>query len=242
MGMVVAACPKESVGCHIHAMSPRCAAFCRPSREAVRFSSAPVSTWSRPSGLNDSIRRDTTMSIKQQAMIPANPAQVYAVLADAAALSALSGMPGAPGRSAGEEFSAFDGHVTGRQIEFVPGERIVQAWRFPVWAPGTYSIVRLRSCPRPAARAWSSTSTASRKTGTTTSTPIGRPSTSRRSRTIFRSRLSAETVATRAARRARGLSPAGANIRAEGDERMTADEALLDRARSGDADAFDGAD
>jgi activator of HSP90 ATPase len=82
------------------------------------------------------------MSIKQQTMIPADPAQVYAVLADATALSALSGMPGVPGRSAGEEFSAFDGHVTGRQIELVPGERIVQAWRFAVWAPGTYSIVR----------------------------------------------------------------------------------------------------
>ena len=72
------------------------------------------------------------MSIQQQTMIPASPAKVYAVLADAAALSALSGMPGVPGRSAGEEFSAFDGHVTGRQIELVPGERIVQAWRFPV--------------------------------------------------------------------------------------------------------------
>ncbi len=82
------------------------------------------------------------MSIKQQAMIPADPPQVYAVLADAEALSALSGMPGAAGRSAGEEFSAFDGHVTGRQIELVPGERIVQAWRFPQWEPGTYSIVR----------------------------------------------------------------------------------------------------
>jgi hypothetical protein len=35
-------------------------------------------------------------------------------------------MPGMAGRSAGEEFSAFDGHVTGRQIELVPGERIVQ--------------------------------------------------------------------------------------------------------------------
>ncbi len=87
------------------------------------------------------------MSIKQQAMIPASPARVYEVLADAAALSALSGMPGLPGRSAGEEFSAFDGHVTGRQIELVPGERIVQAWRFPVWEPGTYSIVRFTLVP-----------------------------------------------------------------------------------------------
>jgi len=82
------------------------------------------------------------MSITQQALIAADPARVYAVLADAEALSALSGMGGVPGRSAGEEFSAFDGHVLGRQVELVPGERIVQAWRFPVWPPGTYSVVR----------------------------------------------------------------------------------------------------
>ncbi len=85
------------------------------------------------------------MSIQQQAMIDADPAQVYAVLADAGALSALSGMSGVAGRSAGEEFSAFDGHVTGRQIELVPGEPIVQTWRFPVWESGTCSIVRCSS-------------------------------------------------------------------------------------------------
>ncbi len=82
------------------------------------------------------------MSIHQQAAIAADPAQVYELLADAEALSALSGMSGQAGRSAGEEFAAFDGHVTGRQIELVPGRRVVQAWRFPVWDDGRYSIVR----------------------------------------------------------------------------------------------------
>jgi uncharacterized protein YndB with AHSA1/START domain len=81
------------------------------------------------------------MSIHQQAMIPASPEQVYAVLADADALSGLSGLSGKAGRSAGEEFSAFDGNVTGRQIELVPGTRIVQAWRFPRFQEGVYTIV-----------------------------------------------------------------------------------------------------
>ena len=82
------------------------------------------------------------MSIHQLATIPASPAQVYAVLADPGALSALSGMSGEAGRSEGEEFSAFDGNVTGRQIDLVPDQRVVQAWRFPSWEPGRYSIVR----------------------------------------------------------------------------------------------------
>jgi activator of HSP90 ATPase len=81
------------------------------------------------------------MSIHQQAMIPASPEQVYAMLADADALSGLSGLSGKAGRSAGEEFSAFDGNVTGRQIEMVPGTRIVQAWRFPRFQEGVYTIV-----------------------------------------------------------------------------------------------------
>jgi uncharacterized protein YndB with AHSA1/START domain len=48
---------------------------------------------------------------------------------------------------AGSEFSIFDGRIEGRQVEVVPGERVVQAWRFgeahpDVWEPGVYSIVR----------------------------------------------------------------------------------------------------
>ena len=82
------------------------------------------------------------MSIHQQVTIPAGRREIYAILADAAALSALCGMGGTAGRTEGAEFTAFNGHVTGRQVELVPGRRIVQAWRFPAWAPGTYTIVR----------------------------------------------------------------------------------------------------
>src|SRR5215467_11262216 len=119
------------------------------------------------------------MSIHQQAVIPASPDQVYTVLADAEALSALSGMSGRAGRAEGAEFSVFDGHVTGRQIELVPGQRIVQAWRFPAWGPGRYSVVRVSM----AVPGWSSVSTASRRVktpwaaippGTITWRPTGR--------------------------------------------------------------------
>jgi uncharacterized protein YndB with AHSA1/START domain len=82
------------------------------------------------------------MSIHHQVEVPATPAEVYELLADAAALSALSRMSGTAGCAAGEEFSAFDGHVTGRQVELIPGAMLVQAWRFPVWEPGMYTIVR----------------------------------------------------------------------------------------------------
>jgi activator of HSP90 ATPase len=87
------------------------------------------------------------MSIHREATIPAAPGDVYDVLADAAALSALSGMTGVAGRQDGAPFVAFDQHVEGRQLELVPGERVVQAWRFPVWEPGVYSVVRFTLLP-----------------------------------------------------------------------------------------------
>jgi activator of HSP90 ATPase len=42
----------------------------------------------------------------------------------------------------GSAFALFGGYIVGRQIELVPNELIVQAWRVLNWAPGTYSIAR----------------------------------------------------------------------------------------------------
>ena len=58
-----------------------------------------------------------------------------------------SGMAKAPNppeisREAGGAFSLFGGYVTGRHIELVANERIVQAWRAGAWEAGVYSIAR----------------------------------------------------------------------------------------------------
>jgi activator of HSP90 ATPase len=42
----------------------------------------------------------------------------------------------------GGAFTLFGGHIVGRQLELVPNERIVQAWRVVDWEPGWYSIAR----------------------------------------------------------------------------------------------------
>ena len=88
------------------------------------------------------------MSIHQEALIDATPLEVYAYLTDGEAFAAATGMAARLEDRAGSAFSLFDGRVEGRQIELVPGERVVQAWRFgeahpDVWAPGVYSIVRV---------------------------------------------------------------------------------------------------
>jgi activator of HSP90 ATPase len=43
---------------------------------------------------------------------------------------------------AGAAFSLFGGYIVGRQVELVPNELIVQAWRTLSWPRGIYSIAR----------------------------------------------------------------------------------------------------
>jgi len=96
----------------------------------------------------DDISR-TAAAIHQEIPIAATAPRVYDALTDAAQftkVTAFSTVPNAPpariGRAVGEEFSLFGGHIIGRHLELVPGQRIVQAWRVANWAPGLYSIAK----------------------------------------------------------------------------------------------------
>ncbi|HVO53304.1 MAG TPA: SRPBCC domain-containing protein [Solirubrobacterales bacterium] len=96
------------------------------------------------------------MSIHQEAIIEAAPEEVYAVLTDGEKFAAATGMPANVGDREGEAFTLFGGRVEGRQVELVPGERVVQAWRFggehpDEWPAGIYSIVRFTLDPAQAA-------------------------------------------------------------------------------------------
>lgn len=94
-------------------------------------------------------------AIHQEVVFKASRKRVYEALTDAkqfnkvVMLSAAVQTGMAPGgkpvevsSEAGGAFSAFGGHITGRQIELVRDERIVQAWRAGGWEPGQYSIAR----------------------------------------------------------------------------------------------------
>ena len=87
------------------------------------------------------------MPIHQEGIITAAPAEVYDVLTDGDKFAAATGQPARLGDREGEEFTLFSGRVEGRQIELVPAERVVQAWRFggnhpDTWDSGVYSVVR----------------------------------------------------------------------------------------------------
>ena len=87
------------------------------------------------------------MTIHQEATFAVPPQRVYELLTNGAKFGEVTGKPGKGGGSAGAMFSLFDEWLEGRQIELVPGERVVQAWRFRDWAPGVYSIVRFTLTP-----------------------------------------------------------------------------------------------
>lgn len=81
------------------------------------------------------------MAIHQEVIFAGSPQRVYETLTDAKRFSALSG--GAPAEisaEAGGSFSLFGGMIEGRQIELVPGRRVVQAWRAKNWPEGVYSV------------------------------------------------------------------------------------------------------
>lgn len=62
-------------------------------------------------------------------IIPATPQQIYAAWLDSLAHSDMTGGEASMSDEVGAAISAWDGYITGRNLELVPGKRIVQSWR-----------------------------------------------------------------------------------------------------------------
>src|SRR6202167_5621868 len=107
-------------------------------------------TWA---GAEDGISH-TAESIHQEPVFTASPKRVYEALTDAkqftrviqlsGALQAmhLPDKPAEISKEAGGAFALYGGYITGRHVELVPNERLVQAWRAGHWPAGVYSIAK----------------------------------------------------------------------------------------------------
>jgi activator of HSP90 ATPase len=73
--------------------------------------------------------------------------RIYEVLLDSKQFAAFTGLPAEIDPKAGGAFSMFGGLIVGRNVELLPNQRIVQAWRPTHWDPGVYSIVRFQLKP-----------------------------------------------------------------------------------------------
>lgn len=61
--------------------------------------------------------------------IPATPQEIYEAWLDSIGHSEMTGAEAVMSDEVGAEVSAWDGYISGRNLELVPGERIVQSWR-----------------------------------------------------------------------------------------------------------------
>jgi uncharacterized protein YndB with AHSA1/START domain len=87
--------------------------------------------------------------IHQEVVIKASRARVYQALTDAKQFSKVTdfSMPGAStaiSPEVGGTFSIFGGYISGRHIEMVPNERLVQAWRTQKFDPGIFTIANFQ--------------------------------------------------------------------------------------------------
>lgn len=79
--------------------------------------------------------------IRQSVFFDAAPAAVFSALATTEGHKAFTGAEAAISEVEGGAWSAWGGGVHGRNIEIVPNQRLVQAWRAADWEPGVYSVV-----------------------------------------------------------------------------------------------------
>lgn len=78
-----------------------------------------------------------TGTIKQKIIIhDATPEQVYDVLMDSNKHAAMTCHEVLIDPKVGGSISAWDGYISGKNLELIPGKRIVQEWRTSEWTEG----------------------------------------------------------------------------------------------------------
>jgi activator of HSP90 ATPase len=87
-------------------------------------------------------------SLHQEIDLKASPQRIYEILLDSKQFAAFTGSAAEVDPKVGGVFSLFGGLIVGRNVELIPNERIVQAWRPGNWIPGVYSIVKFELKPR----------------------------------------------------------------------------------------------
>ena len=89
-------------------------------------------------------------ALHQDVSFKTTPQRIYAALLSSKEFAEFSGAPAEIDPKAGGAFSMFEGMIVGRNVELIPNQRIVQAWRPTHWNSGVYSIVRFELKPQSA--------------------------------------------------------------------------------------------
>ena len=119
---------------------------------AIAFGGLALNPTEASAEIEQEISR-TAESIHQEISFKAPPRRVYEALTETKQFDKVIDLAGGHSAALGNEptnisnelggaFTLFGGHIIGRQIELIPSERIVQAWRVVDWQSGVYSIAK----------------------------------------------------------------------------------------------------
>lgn len=75
-------------------------------------------------------------TIEQVVFFKASPERVYAALLDPRQHSEFTGSPATTSEKVGADFTAWDGYISGKNLELVKNKKIVQEWETTEWPKG----------------------------------------------------------------------------------------------------------
>jgi activator of HSP90 ATPase len=87
-------------------------------------------------------------SLHQEIPFKVSPQRIYEILLDSKQFAAFTTLGATIDSKPGGAFSTFGGLIEGRNVELLPNQRIVQAFRPTHWDPGVYSIVKFELKPQ----------------------------------------------------------------------------------------------
>lgn len=88
-----------------------------------------------------------TSTIKQGAMMPGTPHEVFELWMDEKKHAGFTKGEAKISRQVGGSFVTFDGWASGKNVEIVKDQKVVQTWRGEDWPAGHYSTLTLALQP-----------------------------------------------------------------------------------------------
>lgn len=79
--------------------------------------------------------------IRQVVTFPVSPHEVYEALMDSRKHAAFTHASAKISRRMGGTFTAYDGYISGKNLELIPDQLIRQSWRAVDWEEGVFSTV-----------------------------------------------------------------------------------------------------
>ncbi len=94
-------------------------------------------------------------TIHQEVDFTVSPERIYTAILDSKQFSEFTAQGGGFSATSakidsaeGGAFTLFDGYITGRNVELIPNQRVVQAWHDKEWPVGVYSLVKFELIPK----------------------------------------------------------------------------------------------